>query len=266
MSNEQRRKAKKKKEVQSQKRQDAARQTKFIDGVDNYIDEFRRVLAKPPIWGLFGAFEVEDDDYYSLNTEELLVRVGLGEHKYLNWDSDHERNDHSASRSGKATGMACAVMTAEGRILPVVFVRKGITLDSVDSEHSEKVREMIRLLVLLHELGHAEDIYQEISFDHQHGKVDIVAAEAYAHVFVMRYLQKRNCRLALQYYINQLDEWVAEGSTAEHYVKLAAQRVFDTQDMRKLREFSNRTFGDVAWQKDVFRKRIEAKLRTSKRT
>lgn len=259
MSNDQRRKAKKKKEATAQKRLDTARQSKFIDGIDTYTDEFNRVLTKPPLRNLFGIFQLSNDEFYGQSTAEKLRQVGLGHLEQVRWNSDHQAKAQSKDDEGHGAGMACGVVSPEGRLLPVIFIRTEVPVD-VQPQYADEFKSTIRLLTLLHEIGHAEDMMKEINFNLRDRTVDLVAAEAYAHRYVLRHLQKRNCRIGLNQYIGQLDRWTSDEQT-EEYVRLAAARVTALPEIESMRLSSGRSWANGGWQKAVAEARIIQKLK-----
>jgi hypothetical protein len=55
----------------------------------------------------------------------------------------------------------------------------------------------IRLAVLMHEMGHADDIARGINYDHQALSLDLVGAEVYAHQFVCTHAGRNTYRLLL---------------------------------------------------------------------
>ncbi|MDB5336777.1 MAG: hypothetical protein JWN70_2396 [Planctomycetaceae bacterium] len=72
---------------------------------------------------------------------------------------------HREQTGGNPTGFCCAIRDNDNRIKPVVFVRQNIVL-ATDGDNAEEVKAALRLLVLLHELGHAEDIVKGVNFNH----------------------------------------------------------------------------------------------------
>lgn len=256
---DQKRKAKQRKETLAEKRREAERRNIFIDGMDKYADEYARTLANPPLSGLFGAFELEDEQFYNQSLEVHLAGVGLGDHRILKWNSELSRKGHSPEDDVHGAGAANAVMTDGGRIISVVFLRKHVPSDSDDGFHDE-FESVVKLLVLLHEVGHAKDMLEQINFKHDTGTVDIVSAEAFAHLFALRHLKKRNCRVAIQQYVQQLDKWI-EGEATEEYVRRAAQKTVEALDFPAIRELSKTGSNDTGWKKDVLQARLIEKMK-----
>ena len=76
-------------------------------------------------------------------------------------DFEGEKENHDDSIT-KGTGSTLVVTDSLGTISPLIFLRKRVVLEEGDDEMDEginiEIAYAIRTLVLLHELGHADDI------------------------------------------------------------------------------------------------------------
>ena len=88
----------------------------------------------------------------------------------------------------------------------------------------DEVAAETKLLVLMHELGHAEDISRGVNYNHDDLTVDMVATEVYAHTFVLRYARRLDYRLALRDYIGNIEDQLISNNDA---ARLSAERVLN---------------------------------------
>lgn len=88
----------------------------------------------------------------------------------------------------------------------------------------------------MHELGHAEDLSQQINFDNVARTMNVLSAEVYAHKFVCRYAKRFGYRLALEYY---LDNFEASLKSEDDVTRWAAERTLNELDIVDLRRASS---------------------------
>lgn len=233
---------KRRRKLQSRKKQLRSRENIFLDAVDSYADEYRKLIRSPLVKGMQDrVFEISMEQWGTTTTEEKLELVGLNGYRVVYWDAEYDTDHNWHECIAKGAGFASAVQDSAGKASPVVFVREKAIVSAVDDEALEaEVRAGIVLLVLLHEYGHAEDMLQGINFDYKAEKVDIVAAEVYAHRFACKFAKNRNYRLALQYYLQNIEDW----SQQDNYVGIAARRFREEEDFEGLRHFASRVWNE----------------------
>ena len=158
----------------------------FIEGMDSYCDEYEFWKKTTNIKRLVGVFEMPEEQF-CLGLEDLLASAGLGHYRVVRYTSEYD-NTPSGSEPISGTGCAVAVRDVYGRIAPVVFVRSDVQSvgdgNKTIDEHHPQFGDSVRLLVLMHELGHADDIAKGVNYDHKELKINFAAAEAYTRMLL----------------------------------------------------------------------------------
>lgn len=207
----------------------------FIDGLDSYTDEYERWKRTDVIRGLVGVHELPESEFYSGTIEDRLKAVGHEGYSVLYFDSGNTRSS-SPDTGSVGTGCASAIRDGYGRVRPIIFVRSEVEVSTDTSDETyASVSAAIRLLVLIHELGHAEDIALGVNFDHDKLTLNHAGAEEYAHAFVIKHAKRMNYRLALQYYLSNFPRW-AESDKDE--VRLAVEAISRSHDMVELEKWA----------------------------
>lgn len=228
-----RKKQKRKKQQRKRQLSELAKRRPFIDGYDSYAEEYERWKRMDIVKRLVGVYEVSDEQY-TKDTQDLLADFGLTSHQQLFYDVEVD-NRYSGDSTGDGDdtrvaggGWTSAVKDQYGRVRPIVFVQGNVPISDKGVPGEEQCNEEIvgvaKLLVLMHELGHAEDISRAVNYDHAALKLDIVAAEIYAHKFVMRHAKRLDYRLALSGYIDNIEEHLNSENAA---ARLAAEKLCD---------------------------------------
>lgn len=149
--------------------------------------------------------------------------------KLIGWRSlgDSWHSGGSDDRSDvSATGFTSAVRDHFGKVHSAVFICNHVLHVDVDD-----AAELLLLLILLHELGHADDISKSINFNHENATIERTSAEAYAHSFVIRTCRKRGYSLALMAYLDSLGKHVKSPDDA---VRISAERALAEHDLPSL--------------------------------
>lgn len=228
-----RKKQKRKKQQRKNPLSELAKRRPFIDGYDSYAEEYERWKRMDIVKRLVGVCELSDEQY-AKDTQNLLAEFGFASYRQLLYDAEVE-NEYVGDPTGgggdtrvSGSGWTSAVKDQYGRVRPIIFVQGNIPIsdkgEPEEAHHSEEIAGVVKLLVLMHEFGHAEDISRAVNYDHVALKLDIVAAEVYAHKFVMRHTKRLGYRLALRQYIDSIEEHLHSGNAA---ARLAAERFFN---------------------------------------
>jgi len=235
---------KRQRKAQAQRKRQAKFASVFLEGIDSYVSAFDKLKRSAIVKSLKGIYELSDDAFYKLTLEQKLEHVGLNGHSivYYNCEHDNEK-DHHANSTAKGTGSTSAVLDPSGNIRPIIFLRDRIDVDESNEESDDgtkiEVAHAIQILVLLHELGHADDIAKGINFNHDERRLDLVAAEIYAHRFACTQAKKHNFRMALGYYLENIDEGL---KSETEYVRLAAERFCAENDVSQLKDFASKVW------------------------
>lgn len=206
----------------------------FIESFDSYCDEYRYWKESTIVRRLVGIFEVPKAQF-DLDREELLRRVGLADYSLVRYATEYETE---VCRQEPISGAGCtvAVRNVYGRIQPVVFVRSDVEAVGLAPELAEaadpQFLDSIRLLVLMHELGHADDISKGINFDHKQLSIDLAGAEAYAHRFVCKHARRSNYPSPLTMYLENIDRLAKSEHDAE---RVGAELFMQNEDVAGLK-------------------------------
>lgn len=189
----------------------AQRRLIFLDGLDSYAAEYEKWKRTRIVESLLGVFELSDDLFYDATDADRLAHVGLEDHRAVLFESGYESAGAPCDKDAKASGFASSVVDQSGTIRPVIFIRARIDVDDLgdnssdDAKTRDEVTHAIRLLVFLHELGHAEDIAKGVNFCFADRTLDLVRAEVYADVFACGQAKRCNYRLALGHYLDHIE-------------------------------------------------------------
>jgi hypothetical protein len=217
---------------------DRASRKPFIDVLDSYWEEYERWKTIGIVKPLVGVFELPEDRFTNATLEENLAFVGHGHCTPLRFKHDVKRYDQQDKSDIVGRGSASAVRDQFGRVRPIVFVRQQVKPRS-EIQNEELRRQFegaVRLLILMHELGHAEDICRGINFDYDAQTVSVVAAELYAHQFVCKHAKRFGYRIALGYYLDCFKDWLG---SPDDGARLSAERAMKELDISGLRRFAD---------------------------
>jgi hypothetical protein len=95
---------------------------------------------------------------------------------------------------------------------------------------SGEVIAMLKLAILLHELGHVSDFEQGINYSNQ--EIDLQNAEVYAHHFACRALIRGKYRIALGWYLQQLEELARFDRSAKSVTKSKMYKMYQREVSR----------------------------------
>lgn len=209
----------------------------FVEGSSSYAQEYRRWRRLDVLRRLVGVKHLLDVreipfNEYSRNIEELLALIGHGGLTVIEYDSDEPTGEYykPSLDTERVTGATCAVKTPFGKVKSVIFLREvSFPPEITDLE----IRAINMLGLLMHEVGHAEDIERSVNYDHQRRSFDPVAAEVYAHTFVLKHTQRLGYRELLFSYCLALEN---DLRSENDIYREAAERVRVTVDIPAIRK------------------------------
>jgi hypothetical protein len=177
----------------------------FIDGLDTYADEYARLVRNSGVKRLLGVYEIPAERFDVSGDGNLRV-AGIHHPQVMLTDAsipDDEEpgKDGFAGPEVTATGNTIATRNQHGHVQSAIFICNAPT----GLEHILDGPECARTLVLLHELGHADDMAKGLNFDFSTDRLNWIGAEVYAHDYVIRSCLRRGYRLALLGYLNTLN-------------------------------------------------------------
>jgi hypothetical protein len=199
----------------------------FVEGRDSYSTELDRWKRCSTVEGLLGVFEIPADQFHETALEELLADFCGQRYSLLAYESEFEVDSILGDRSPIGMALTMAVKDASNTVRSLILIRKEIDPPPTEPLTAE-VLDRIRLMLLMHELGHADDIAKGINFDHSALKLDFVAAEAYAEEFVLRNALRLGYRRLLGSLLKNLKLDFKDPDATR---RLPAQRVLQTLDM-----------------------------------
>jgi hypothetical protein len=207
----------------------------FIDGLDSYQHEYVRWKRIHGVARLIGVFELSDEEFNSGTVADRLRIVGQQHFSPILFEDENDSSGPLIDSDSVASGITCAVRDMFGEVRSIVFVRKSVRHSAIaTADQQSEVDYGIRLAVLLHELGHADDISKSTNFNHVESRVDRTAAELYAHNFLIGHAKRLNYRLMLEYYLDSLEE---QAASTEQAVQIAAKTALDLNDVVALRKW-----------------------------
>lgn len=173
----------------------------FIEGIDSYQTELQRWIADPPIRHMVGV-HVLPREQFVLPLKEKLAIVGMPHLEPINYTTTVNRVEPEQRANG--AGFCAAVRDQYKKIRPIVFVQKEIDLTL--GEFADEIRAAFRLLILIHELGHAQDILERKNFNHDIPSVDLIGAELFAHRYVFRQCRTHGFYKLTYQYLKELKD------------------------------------------------------------
>lgn len=195
----------------------------FYDFYDSYTDEFSKIVTQAvsdhPT--LLGVFEVDDPDYFG--SDHSKFAPGMTQ---IFWRMPQEPSGYGKKGDeSNISGNTMAFHTASGELKTLVHIRKKVP----DSKPHREFRYIMKLIALLHELGHVHDMEHAINFKHALSEADIIEAEVFAHLYALEWMAKQNycqCFLTL---VDALKKHIAEHDYRGTVSKLVIERMPEYQ-------------------------------------
>jgi hypothetical protein len=210
-----------------------ARKKFFVEGFDSYGDEYARWKRTRIVKRLVGIFEISEEQF-RLGFDNLPLAVGLHGYSIVQYLTEYD-NTLRGDEPLLSAGCTIALRNQYGKIAPVVFVVKSeLPIGDGRGLRHPLFRDSLRLLVLLHELGHADDISKGINYDHDQLHVDLAAAEAYAHGFVCKQAQRNGYPLLLRMCLENIERMALSQRDDE---RAGCERFLKTHDVAAMRSW-----------------------------
>lgn len=131
-----------------------------------------------------------------LSGQELLDAFGYTAYSAITWNTDSKDEDYGG-RDLADGGCMIASWAPSASIAAFVFLNDK---ECLPEESSAKA--WMRMGLLYHETGHVDDVEQAINF--REGKVNLAAAETYAHHYAAKRLIDGGYRFTLAWYLKEM--------------------------------------------------------------
>lgn len=158
----------------------------FYDLLDSYVDLFNQISssALEAMPSLHGIFEVKDNDFRNTVWSKYISE----EYRQVKFEIDDRYSDYGKCKRG---GSNCRF---EGSA--TFFQKSGEEFKSVilmpcnpkNFVKYKALKYVMKVGILLHELGHVHDAENRINIDPVTGRLDLVEAEAYANCHALERL------------------------------------------------------------------------------
>ncbi len=159
---------------------------------------------------------------------ELLAFVGFPTAEVLRWTIDDSLAYASNQFVPKGGIAKAARLPGRSEISTFVFLK-------CQEETSPEVRNCVLIAVLMHEMGHVDDIERgkHLRFD---SVVDIVAAEEYANRYALRRMMRENLRFPLGVLLGSILKDARQGGEGT-VGREAATRIVESGEYKQYRQF-----------------------------
>lgn len=206
----------------------------FYESIDSAEDEFNRLVAwaKSTRWSLRGVFEMPYDE---IDIEADWQRFGIPDDwVQLKYDCSDELAESYTARDKKANlrGAATGFRNKNGEFCTIIQVVRNF---EYKFEHKER-KYLLKLPVLLHEIGHVMDFEEKINFDRDTGRADFIEAEVYANVFALESCFERGYFMAAEVFLESLSQYKADADHRGEVVRRLLKR-FSIPAYRKWVEY-----------------------------
>lgn len=158
----------------------------FYDFYDSYFEAFGGVAsqAKQQFPSLLDIVEAEDTDYFGMDHSQWAPGM-----QQIVWQTERELDGYGTGNdASNINGYTNAFRAQDGQVKTAIVIRKAIPRSRPHREY----KYVLKLIALLHELGHVYDIEREINFKHAAGTFDAVEAEVFAHLYSLERMAKTN--------------------------------------------------------------------------
>jgi hypothetical protein len=162
--------------------------------------------------------------------QELLTFVGFPNAEVLFWNCDDSLEYSKGEIVDKGGFVKSARLNGEAKISTFVFLK----CNESETE-SAQTRACVLIGVLMHEMGHVDDIERgkNLRFD---GVVDLVAAEEYARRYASRRMMRENLRFPLAMLLGSM-LWDVRHGGDDSVKKAASARIVNSGEYKQFRQF-----------------------------
>jgi hypothetical protein len=162
----------------------------------------------------------------------FLASLGFRDLRLIEWDWSNEDDAGygATQKMSKGGFVKTAQMEKERNLSTFVFLRcEGVE----PGEHEAIARYSTLIGILMHEMGHVDDI-EKGKFLKVGGRVDIVSAEEYAHRYALKWMTKENLRFPMGLLMGSI---LKDANGSPSVAKEAAKRVVESGEFKSYREF-----------------------------
>ncbi|OEF48245.1 hypothetical protein A1OW_15830 [Enterovibrio norvegicus] len=155
-------------------------------------------------------FEV-DAASLRLTSEERLKKYGIDFDSVLFYETFEDEIETSGYGESEDIQGLVENYVKDEKIHSVISIIKDPKIDGYELEDSDyrELSSLYKYLTLLHELGHVDDFNNGFNYYHESHKVNLTKAEAYADIFVIKYLKNKTNpfeKLALKFFCKSILE------------------------------------------------------------
>jgi hypothetical protein len=198
---------------------------KFYDYLDSYADAFQREVthAKQEYPTLLDVHELDEADYYTQDVQHVIARLGYTGLKQLFVRADDLDEEYLASdRRSNISGYTVAFRNEQDDLRTIIFIRR-----STGGGSNVLVKYALKIVALLHEIGHVKDWEQGINFGANEDIRSIADAEVFAHEYALGALLEGDYRESLKMYLDALEKLsITSGLQKDIAIRLMESEVF----------------------------------------
>lgn len=180
----------------------------FYDYLDSYPAEFKRIAeyAKATYPSLLAVHEVEPEIFSNL--EGHWDALGCGNLKQVFFTIDESVADYGRRNlDANLNGATIAFLDEEGKTRTVICINK-VAKCSFVHEHWQYA---LKIAGLCHEIGHVHDLENGTNFNVATRTLNVIEAEAFAHLFALELMAKRNLQQSFNMLADALRDAVGAG-------------------------------------------------------
>jgi hypothetical protein len=203
---------------------------KFYDFLDSYEDAFEQEVgrAKQECPTLLGIHELDDADYYGQEPHGVAAKLGysgLTPIFFMTGDDEKQYLDHY--KKADISGNTIAFKDEGGNLRTLILIRK-----SAGGRSNLRNKYALKIVALLHEIGHVKDREEGINFKVDNNKISIVDAEVFAHEYALHALLEGDYRESLKSYLAAFEKL----RTSVGLDKIIALRLLESELFQRCKE------------------------------
>ena len=193
----------------------------FCEYIDSYEVEFKKTaeLAVQQHPSLLGVHEIDEDTYHREHPD--WNELGYGHLDYHTFSvegfDDYGRNADSSNICGSMS----MFFDADRTVRSVVLIRRRVPKGPA----SRDGKYAFKLMALLHELGHVEDLEAKVNIDLESDKFDLIEAEVFANLHCLRQLAERSAPNLFDQFLSGMKNGLAAGGFMRTVASEVLERV-----------------------------------------